>query len=461
MTTPIIDAPRIPARLSIKQIRSIAESDGTINIWEGAIRSGKTFASILRWLTFVASAPHGGELVIIGKNRDSVYRNVFKPIEESAELSIFQKDVHYRSGAPLAHILGREVHVIGANDAKAENKIRGMTIVGAYVDEVTVLPFEFFKQLLGRMSVAGAKLFGTTNPDSPAHWFKVNFLDQLARLPHWRVFHFLMEDNPGLSPEFIAQRKAEFTGLWYKRFILGLWVSAEGAIYDMWDPDVHTIPWDRLPPMDDLISIGMDFGTTNASTALLLGRSMETQQGIPASRLYLIDEWRYDPNRAGSSEQIERLAPSQQAARFKKWAALNHLPYATPLKVRHTFIDPAATAMRQELWQPSDGSPSYRTTLADNNVSYGLATIATLLAEHQLVVAAPSVSFPDRGCPGWIAEAPGYSWDDKKTLEGLDVPVKVADHSLDGGRYAIVSSEGLWRSRVNWNRWLETNTIAA
>lgn len=462
ITTPLA-AGLADCRLSPKQLRSIGEADGRVNLWEGSIRSGKTHASLLAFLCFIALEPHGGELVIIGKNRDSVYRNVFRPFEEAPGLSAFKDVVHYRSGAPTAYILGREVHIIGANDAKAEAKLRGMTVVGAYVDEVTVLPFEFFKQLLGRMSVRGAKLFGTTNPDSPAHWLKVTYLDNLHKLPDWRRWHFTLDDNPGLERAYIDALKREFTGLWYKRFILGLWVAAEGAIFDMWDPDVHTMPWDDLPRMQRLLAIGIDHGTTNASTALLLGLSAEEQMyGTPASRLYLVDEWRYDPAKAAVGTlgedfgQVQRLAPSELARRFRAWTTRPHLPYATKLRPEYTFIDPAATAFRQELYRPADTTlEPYITRLANNSVGNGIARIATLLTEHHLVVAAPTERNPDRGCAGFIAEAPGYSWDEKKSAEGVDEPIKVADHSLDGGRYAIESSEALWAGEIRWNRELE------
>ncbi len=456
------------ATLGDKQICSIAESEARVNIWEGSIRSGKTFASILRFLTFVATAPRGGELVIVGKNRDSVYRNFFRPIEEAPGLEGFAASVHYRSGAPSAHILGREIHVIGANDAKAEAKLRGMTVAGAYVDEITVIAESFFKQLLGRMSVRGAKLFGTTNPDSPAHWLKTTYLDNLSKLPDWRRWHFTLEDNPGLSQEYIDSLKREYSGLWYKRFILGLWVAAEGAIFDMWDPEIHTIPWDDLPVMDELLAVGIDFGTTNATTALLLGISVEEQYGQPASRLYLIDEFRYDPSAQysadGGMKQVDRLAPSELSRRIKKWDRGVHLPYKTSLRPKRRFIDPAATALRQELYTgvnpDTQKVDKYVTYLAENNVGYGLGKIASLLTEQQLVVARPTEKHPDKGCPGFITEAPGYSWDEKKTVEGIDEPVKVADHSLDGGRYAIASTEALWRHRVRWDKDIEAKMAA-
>lgn len=427
--------------MSQKQARSIRDSltpDAfgivpSVCLWEGSIRSGKTYSSILAWLIFVANAPRGGELVIVGKNRDSIYRNIFKPIEEAAGLKLFAAQVHYRNGATTAIILGRMVHIIGANDAKAEAKIRGMTVAGAYVDEVTVLPREFFMQLTGRMSVDGAQLFGTTNPDSPAHWLKVDYLDKMGSLAHWRRFHFTMEDNPSLSQSFIEERKREFTGLWYKRFILGLWVSAEGAIYDMWDPDVHVVAWENLPRMRQLIGVGVDYGTTNATAGLLLGLSREKQRGRDASRLYLIDEFRYDSRATG-----QRLSDAQLSARFGAWLAEPHLPYRTELQPDHIFLDPSAASFRQQTW--NDGIVTRK---AVNDVTYGIGLTASLLAQQHLAVS-------DR-CNGFITEAPGYAWDSKKTAQGLDVPVKVADHSLDGGRYVITSAEMQWRDEIQWD----------
>jgi PBSX family phage terminase large subunit len=425
--------PRNVPSLSRKQARSLATSNSRVNLWEGSIRSGKTYVSILRFLIAVAAAGHGGEIVIVGKNRDSIYRNFFKVIEEAPGLRAFRSAVHYRSGAPTASILGREVHVIGANDAKAEAKIRGMTVLLAYVDEVTVIHPEFFRQLLGRMSPDEAMLFGTTNPDSPAHWLKTDYLDKLRSLPSWRHFHFTMDDNPSLSAKYKRDLAAEYTGLWHKRFIEGLWVAAEGAIYDMWDPVKHVRPWAELPQMVDLIGVGVDFGTTNASTGLLLGRSREIAGGAARSRLYLVDEWRYESK--GSTTGT--LSPSQQARLFTTWLRGKHLPYDTPLVPRFTIVDPAANHFAKEL-----NLLGVRTAGGVNDVSYGISTMASLLSEQQLVVS-------DR-CPGFISEAPGYSWNPKKTAEGKDEPLKVADHSLDGGRYAVVTTERIWRSELDW-----------
>ncbi|MET7787246.1 terminase family protein [Streptomyces sp900116325] len=126
--------------MSRKQLLSIVQSEARINVWEGSVRSGKTIASLLRWLIYVADAPRGGELVMVGRTRDSLFRNIIGPLMNPELFGELAGLVKYNNGAPMAYILGRPVHVLGANDAKAEPKVRGMTCTGAYVDELTTLP---------------------------------------------------------------------------------------------------------------------------------------------------------------------------------------------------------------------------------------------------------------------------------------------------------------------------------
>lgn len=419
--------------LSGTQLASIRDASTRVAVWEGSIRSGKTLASLLRFLIFCATAPLGGQLVVIARTRDTAARNVFAPLMDSSLFGSIAAQVRYTAGAPSAVILGRTVYVIGASDAKAEKVLRGLTVAGAYVDEITVIPEEFFTQLLGRMSVQGAQLFGTTNPDNPAHWLKRRFLDRLDTLPDWRRFHFTLADNPSLTPAYIESISREFTGLWYRRFILGEWVAAEGAVYDMWDDREHVIPWQSLPPMYRLLAVGVDYGTTNATAAVLLGLA-NTFDGYghrTGSTLYLIDEYRYTP-----SQQARRLTNEELSTGLRDWLHGEHLPYKTALQPEWVFVDPAAASFKVQL--QADGIPNVRD--ADNSVAYGIGTVASLLGSHHLKVS-------DR-CPGLIEEIPGYSWDPKFTDKGEDKPLKVADHSVDAMRYAITTTESVWRSFV-------------
>lgn len=405
--------------LSVKQLRSVREAIGRVNLWDGAVRSGKTIGSLLRWLIYVADAPTTGELVVVARTREAAARNVFAPLQDPVLFGPAAEHVHYTSGAPTGSILGRTVHVLGASDAKAEKVLRGLTCAGAYVDEVTVIPEPFFVQLLNRLW-NDAALFGTTNPDNPAHWLKRRYLDRLGQLPDWRYWHFVLDDNPALTDQRKAAIRRENVGLYYRRFVLGEWVAAEGAIYPMWDPARHVIPFDALPPMARLLACGVDYGTTNATAGLLLGVTAE------APRLVLCDEWRHDPSTAAAGN---RLTDAQLSAGLRGWLAEQP-------PVEWVAVDPAAASFKVQLH--ADG---VRNVIdADNDVAYGIRTVASLLGTGQLLVA-------DR-CTGFVSEVAGYAWDPKATERGEDKPIKVADHSLDAGRYAVATTEALWRGQL-------------
>lgn len=419
--------------LSAKQVQSIRESTGAVNIWTGSVRSGKTISSLLRWLMYIATVNISGELVVVARTREAAARNVFAPLMDPTLFGEAANHVHYTSGAPTAKILGRTVHVIGASDAKSEKVLRGLTCAGAYVDEITLLHEAFFVQLLNRMW-GRAQLFGTTNPDNPAHWLKRKYLDRLADLPDWRHWTFNLDDNPALTEERKERIRRENTGLYYRRFVLGEWVAAEGAVYDMWEPERHIIPFAKTPPLLDIIATGIDYGTTNATAALILGLASVPNRVTHQTerRLILLDEWRYD---AGTKQA--RLTDAQLSERIRTWLKRRHTPYPTELRPRFTLVDPAAASFKVQL--VSDGLQNVAD--ADNDVLYGIRTIASLLSTDNLLVT-------DR-CTGFISEVAGYSWDPKATEKGEDKPIKVADHSLDAGRYAIASTERIWRQHVD------------
>lgn len=408
--------------MSPKQLASVQESQARINIWEGSVRSGKTIASLLRWLLYVATSKVRGELVVVSRTRDSAARNVFAPLMDPSLFGPIANMVSYTAGAPTAQVLGRTVWVLGSSDVKSEKILRGLTCAGAYVDEVTLLKEDFFTQLLNRLW-EGAKLFGTTNPDNPAHWLKRRFLDRLGALPDWRTWKFVLDDNPMLSEARKDAIRRENTGLFYRRNVLGEWVAAEGAIYDMWDPDKHIIPYTELPPMRSLLGVGIDYGTTNATAAELLGLGMD---GV----LYLIDEWEYDP---ATSQLRKTDADLSQGIRdFMARAEAEQ-----GMRSEWTLVDPAAASFKVQLMADGVGN----VINAENDVTYGIRTLASLIGSDKFRVT-------DR-CQGFAKEAPGYSWDPKATEKGEDKPIKVADHRLDGGRYAVATTETNWRPYVD------------
>lgn len=421
--------------MSPKQIRSIAEADGRVNAWSGSVRSGKTVSSILRWFMFLASPPEQfGHFVMVGRTRDSLARNVIDVMQNEQLFGKLADEVIYRTGQPFAMIMGRKVWVLGASDSQAEKTLRGLTVAGAYVDEVTVVREDLFKQLLARMSVEDAKMFCTTNPDSPMHWFKVEYLDRIGpgegQLQDWFHWHFVLDDNPQLSEAYKNSLKAEYTGLWYRRFILGLWVSAEGAVFDMWDPAQYVVPWRELPPMRELISVGVDYGTTNPTAAIMLGMGEDNV-------LYAVDEWGYAP-----SSSATRWTDAELSKGLREWLRQPHVPVHPSTRYRMerapdiVALDPAAASFRVQLSQ--DGLHTYS---ADNDVLYGIRALSSIISRGRMKVS-------DR-CVELLTEIPGYSWDPKYTNAGMDAPIKRNDHWVDAWRYACITTEGRWRPHID------------
>jgi PBSX family phage terminase large subunit len=416
--------PDVVGGLSAKQLLSIQEATGRVNIWEGSVRSGKTIGSLLRWLIDLATNQVQGEPVVVSRTRDSAARNVFAPLSDPRLFGPAAHQISYSPGSAWATVLGRKVWVLGSSDQRSENVLRGLTCSSAYVDEVTLLQEDFFVQLLNRLW-EGARLFGTTNPDNPAHWLKTKFLDRIATLPDWQSWHFLLDDNPQLSEERKAAIRRENVGLYYRRNVLGEWVAAEGSVYPQWDPAVHVVPWASLPPMTRLLAVGVDYGTTNPTAALMLGLSVD-------GRLFFVDEWRHDP---GLSQV--RLTDAQLSSSLREWLTQPHLPNQDGLTPEWIAVDPSAASFRVQLF--NDGVTGLAP--ADNDVAYGIRLVSSLLGSGALLVS-------DR-CTGLITELPGYSWDDKATAKGEDKPIKVADHSADAARYAVATTEALWRGHVD------------
>ncbi len=408
------------------------------NIWEGSVRSGKTVASIVAWLKFVRSGPPG-DLLMVGKTERTLFRNVIRPI-----MMMLGTRAKFVAGRGELIIAGRVIYLVGANDERAEEKIRGLTLAGAYVDEAALVPESMWRMLGTRLSVAGARVYATTNPDNPRHWLK----GELDRADLWIApdgtltspitpigqerldmarFSFTLSDNPHLPVDYLRSLEAGYTGLWRRRYILGEWVIAEGSIYDMWDPDVHVVDPGDVPVPERYISLGIDYGTRHPFAAELLAEA----QG----RLWLIDEWRW-----ASAQSRTQLAPVEYSRRLRGWLAPDGEPHRMP---EATYVDPAAADFRRQLYV--DGMPGV--TLGVNEVAPGIRTIASLLSARKLGRPLLQVS---RACAGLIETIPGYSWDEKASALGQDKPIKEADDELDAARYGVHSSRWMWERAVGF-----------
>lgn len=232
-----------------------------LNLLEGSVRSGKTWISLILWATWIASRPLNHLYMMTGKSLPTLKRNCLIPLQDLVGENNFSFSLTTKEG----RLFGRKIVLEGANDARSEDKIRGVTLGGAYADELTLYPEGFFAMLLSRLSVSGAKFIGTTNPDRPGHWLKTKYMDNPD--VNMLCIKFLIDDNTTLDREYIEAIKREYQGVFYERFIQGAWVSAEGCIYTDFANDSSRFIISSPP--SDLISvaIGFDFGGNGSAHA--------------------------------------------------------------------------------------------------------------------------------------------------------------------------------------------------
>ncbi len=382
---------------SPKQDKSFCEATHRFNIWVGAVRSGKTHASIERFIEDLKNGPPG-DAMIIGVNRTSIQRNLLVHL-------------YKRLGFPCpteksskAQLYGRNVWFVGAPDISAVSTIQGSTLALAYIDEATNIPEPFWKMLESRLSVKGAKLLATANPDGPAHWLKKEYLDKPGLdLACW---NFNLDDNPVLDEAFKEQLKASYSGLWYNRYILGQWALAHGAIYDNYD---HYNEYTNDFPAPNYYIVGIDYGTTNATAAVLCAVSPRTWPQIRIE-----SEYYYDSAKKGRSKTDQELvADIKDFIGYKNITAI--------------YVDPAAASFKIALRQ-SD----LPVLDANNDVLLGIKICSKFIGGKNIVI--------HRGCTTLREHLQSYAWDSKAADRGEDKPVKQNDHILDAMRYAVCSA---------------------
>lgn len=384
--------------LSPKQIQSFNEANKRFNIWVGAVRSGKTYSSILKLIDIIKNGPPGAGM-IIGVNRDTIQRNVL------LELYKFLGFSPPSTKTTETKLYGRNIYFVGAHDEGAVRRIQGSTLAFAYVDEATCIPQPFWRMLLSRLSVSGSQLLATCNPEGPAHWLKKEFIDRENELDlaHW---HFNLEDNPSLDPKYKEDLKKEYTGMWFKRYILGEWAVAHGLVYDSFDNDnIYEHP--QEPP--NYYIVGIDYGTTNATAAVLCGIRPTRWPQITVEA-----EYYYDSAKKGRSKADDELA--DDIKEFIGWR-----------NVYAVYVDPAAASFKVALRQKE-----LPVIDANNDIISGIRTTSRFIGNKNIVI--------QKGCKTLIEHIQSYSWCPKSADRGEDRPLKVNDHSCDSLRYAIYSA---------------------
>lgn len=368
-------------------------------IADGSIRSGKTIAMIASFLMWSQYTFSGEDFILAGKTIGALKRNVIKPMLQI--LNTWQWEYKYNRSENYIIIGSNTYYMFGANNEASQDVLQGLTAAGALADEVTLFPENFVEQMIGRCSVEGSKIFMNCNPGSPFHYVKTEFIDKATEKQVYHL-HFTLDDNLTLSERIKERYRKMFTGLFYKRYILGLWVLAEGVIYDMFDTDKHVIQ--EIPECDEYI-VSIDYGTGNPTVFLLIG--------IKDGKYYVVDEYYYSGRDKGRQKTDSEYADDfEEFVKGKNIAAV--------------YADPSAASFITELRKRG-----HYVIPADNAVLDGIRYVANLISQNRL--------FVHEKCRNTITEFTVYSWDPKAAQRGEDKPLKEHDHTMDALRYGIYS----------------------
>lgn len=388
----------------------VKDYDGIIA--DGAIRSGKTVSMSLSFVLWAMSSFNGQNFAMCGKTIGSFRRNVLFWLKLMLKSRGYQIMDH-RADNLVVITKGKTenyFYVFGGKDERSQDLIQGITLAGVFFDEVALMPESFVNQATGRCSVDGSKYWFNCNPDGPYHWFKTNWIDR-RKEKKLLYLHFTMDDNLSLSEKIKARYRSMYTGVFYKRYILGLWCMAEGIIYDMFDPERHVKPilnfFGKL--IDHNRYVSCDYGTQNATVFLLWNKGID---GI----WYCTREYYYSGREKGKQKTDAEYADDL-------------IDWLEGTKIRAVIVDPSAASFIAELRKRG-----FQVIKAKNEVEDGIRMVGTMLNLEKIKIA--------ESCKNTIKEFASYVWDEKATERGEDKPVKDHDHAMDALRYFVYTVLG-------------------
>ena len=240
-------------------------------VCDGAVRSGKTLVMGLSFFLWAMTCFDGKRFGICGKTIASLRRNVLSEILPRLEALVAVWKEKRTENLVTVTFKGHrnQFYIFGGRDESSASLIQGITFAGVLLDEVALMPRSFVEQACARCSVAGRRLWFNCNPAGPGHWFYKTWILEAEQRKCLRL-HFLMEDNPSLTESIRQRYQKLYTGVFYRRFILGQWAQAEGRVYDFFGPDmVNPVPEGAFEKW----YISCDYGTVNPTSMGLWGRS--------------------------------------------------------------------------------------------------------------------------------------------------------------------------------------------
>lgn len=403
------------SKFSEKQLRSMLwwtnKSDNyDAIVCDGSVRSGKTMSMTIGFVLWSMTRFDKEIFALCGKTIASLKRNVIMPMQKWLEgIASIRTN---QSGNYLDITMNGKTnryYLFGGKDESSYQLIQGMTLAGVLFDEVALMPRSFVEQALARCSVNGSKFWFNCNPEHPEHWFYQEWVDKQSEKTaekHRLHLHFTMEDNLSLAPEVRERYERMYSGVFYDRYIRGLWVVAEGIVYPMFDKSKHVGVPEHLQG-DYFISI--DYGTMNPTS---MGLWCRTNDG----HAYRLRESYYDGRKAAH--------PRTDEEHYKALCAL-----AEGYHVQSVIVDPSAASFIECIHRHG----KFRVKKADNAVIPGIQDTAVLLDAGRL-------HFSEE-CTDILREFGLYRWDEKKQE---DTVIKENDHAMDDMRYFVRAE--MWRT---------------
>ena len=370
-------------------------------ICDGSVRSGKTVSMILGFVHWAMRFFDGKNFGICGKTISSTERNIILPLLNMPDITDYYS-LQYIRGENKRIIIRSGSHtntffIFGGKDESSYTLVQGITLSGVLFDEVALMPKSFVDQAVARtLSEPEARYWFNCNPESAEHWFYKEWICNTRQKKALHL-HFTMQDNPILSPEQIADAERLYTGVFYNRYIKGLWCVAEGLIYPMFDKAVHV---KSLPHPQGEWYVSVDYGTLNAFSA-----GLWCYDGTTA---YRVAEYYY----SGREQKRQRtntqyLQSIQQLTAGKSISAV--------------IVDPSAASFIAELRQAG-----FLVRKGKNDVVEGIRRTAAALEQGKLLFS------PD--CKNSFREFALYRWDESSSQ---DSPIKENDHAMDDIRYFV------------------------
>ncbi len=364
-------------------------------ICDGAVRSGKTTAAAVGFTLWAMECFQDTDFAICGKTVGACKRNVLSPLRREIG-GLYQVSV---SGNCVTLKRGKRknrFYLFGGKDEGSAALIQGMTLGGVLLDEAALMPRSFVEQAMARCSEEGAKVWMSLNPEGPGHWLYQEWILQAEAKKALRV-HFTMEDNPSLSEAVRARYRGMYSGVFYRRFVLGEWAAAEGLVYPMFDPGRHVVK--RLPGGLKGTYISVDYGTMNPFSAGLWGQA--------DGKWYRMREFYHNGREKGAMTDEEYYK-----------AVCKLAGNGTPAII----VDPSAASFIQCVRKHG----RFPVKKAKNAVLPGIRHLAEELQEGRIFFSA--------GCADTIREFGLYHWEPDGAK---DQPVKEDDHAMDDTRYFV------------------------